>query len=292
MIGLSLLVAATVASQGAPSPMVFKQAADKWRTDYAESLKRPEGWLSVAGLYWLKEGTSTIGSAEECEVRLPAHASPPMAGHLVRTGDKVKLNVFPGVDLKVNGQPATSADLNSDMAEKMDRMALGGVTFRVIQRGERVGIRLYDPKSKGRLAYHGLHWYPADEKWLVKAQFVPYNPPKPGSITNVLGDTSPTTFPGYLSFKINGVDCRLDVEDAGDTFFINFQDATTGKTTYGAGRFLEDTAKPDKDGNVWIDFNRAICPPCAYTNYATCPLPPAGNRLTVAIPAGEKKYHG
>jgi len=283
----TLLLAAAIAH----SPKDFKADMTKWRSDYEQSLLQPEGWLSVAGLYWLKEGVNTVGSAEECEVRLPAHASPPMAGNFTKTGDKVKLTVFPGVDLKVNGQAATAVDLNSDMSNKVDKMSLGGVTFKVIQRSDKVGIRLYDPKCKGRTEYHGLSWYPADEKWVVKAQFIPYNPPKAGSITNVLGQVSATTFPGYLAFKINGSDCRLDVEDAGDVFFINFQDATTGKTTYGAGRFLEETAKPDKDGITYIDFNKATCPPCAYTSFATCPLPPAGNRLNVAVTAGEKKYH-
>jgi uncharacterized protein (DUF1684 family) len=292
MLG-AVIFAVTVSSfvQGGPTAMVHQQATNKWRSDYADSLTRPEGWLSVAGLYWLKEGSNTVGSAEECEVRLPAHASPPMAGSLVRTGKSVKLTVFPGVDLQVNGQPATTVDLKSDAADHVDKMSVGGVTFKVIERGERVGIRLYDSKCPGRVGYHGLHWYPAEDKWRVQAQFVPYNPPKPGTITNVLGDASPTTFPGYLAFKVNGIDCRLDVEDAGDTFFINFQDSTSGKTTYGAGRFIEDAAKPDKDGNVWIDFNHATCPPCAYTSFATCPLPPPGNRLKVAITAGEKKYH-
>ena len=284
----TLLLAAAIAHSPSKD---FKADTTKWRTDYANVLLRPEGWLSVAGLYWLKEGVNTVGSAEECEVRLPTYSSPPMAGNFTRTGEKVKLTVFPGVDLKVNGNSATTVDLNSDTSDHVDHMSLGGVTFKVIQRADKVGIRLYDPKCKGRVSYHGLNWYPADEKWVVKAQFIPYNPPKAGSITNVLGQTTPTTFPGYLAFKINGTDCRLDVEDAGNVFFINFQDATTGKTTYGAGRFLEETAKPDKEGFTFIDFNKATCPPCAYTSFATCPLPPAGNRLSVAVTAGEKKYH-
>jgi len=291
MVGAVVLFAlAAPFIQGGPSPMVYKQAADKWRADYAEGLLRPEGWLSVAGLFWLKEGTNTVGSAEECEVRLPAHASPPMAGNISRTGDKCRLTAFPGVDLKVNGQPAVSGDLNSDAAEKVDRLAIGGVTFKVIQRGERIGVRLYDPKCKGRTDYHGLHWYPADEKWVVKAKFVPYTTKKTAMITNVLGDTSPVDIPGYLSFTLDGKECKLDAQDEG-VLFLNFQDTTSGKSTYGAGRFLY-TDKPDKDGNVVIDFNQTTNPPCAYTSFATCPLPPAGNRLDVAVTAGEKKYHG
>jgi hypothetical protein len=164
------------------------------------------------------------------------------------------------------------------------------VTFTIIERGKRIGVRVYDPQSKAQRSFKGLHWYPVDPGAVVKAQFVSYDPPKPATITNVLGDTSPTTIPGYLTFKVNGVDCKLDAQDGGDTLFLNFTDKTTGKTTYGAGRFL-DAPKPDKDGVVMIDFNKATCPPCAYTSFATCPLPPAGNSLPIELKAGEKKFH-
>ena len=274
-----------------PAPDDYKKSIEQWRSDYAKNeLLRPEGWLSVAGLFWLKEGTSTVGSAADCDVRLPSYSSPPIAGTFSRTGAKVTLSVVPGVDLKVNGQPASSVSLNDDNSGKTDHMAIGGVTFTVIKRGERIGIRLYDPKCKGRTDYRGLHWYPADEKWLVKAKFVPYTPAKPATITNVLGDTTPVGLPGYLEFTIDGKDCKLDAQGEDGGYFLNFQDATTNKTTYGAGRFL-DVPKEDKDGFVMIDFNKTTNPPCAYTAFATCPLPPKGNRLDVAVTAGEKKYH-
>ena len=289
----TLFLALTIGGilQADPPAANFKAVAAKWRTDYANDLKQPEGWLSVAGLFWLKEGMNTVGSDEDAAVVLPYRAAMPLVATLTLKGNEVSLTPIPGADVMVNDKLASPMVLKSDATGTPDEMKVGDVTFRIIQRGKRIGVRLFDPHSKAQREFKGLHWYPTDEKWVVKAQFVPYNPPKAGTITNVLGDTSPTTFPGYVAFKVNGVDCRLDVEDAGDSYFINFQDATTGKITYGAGRFLEGTPKADKDGVVMLDFNKATCPPCAYTSFATCPLPPAGNRLSVAITAGEKKFH-
>ena len=272
--------------KAAPS---YKDLQAKWRADYQERLLRPQGWFSVAGLFWLNEGDNAMGSAPGSPVLLPSYASPAVAGTLTLTGRKVTLKPAPGVDLKVNDQPATEMVLSSDASNHTDKLSLGGVTFKVIERTDKIGIRLYDPQCEGRTKFKSLHWYKIDPKMVVKAQFVPYDPPRKVNIANVLGQQTPTDLPGYLVFTIDGKECRLDAQDSGDTLFLDFQDATSGKETYGAGRFL-DTEKP-KDGVVMIDFNQATNPPCAYTAFATCPLPPAGNRLSVAIKAGEKGYH-
>jgi uncharacterized protein (DUF1684 family) len=131
-----------------------------------------------------------------------------------------------------------------------------------------------------------LSWYEPSSKYALRAKFTAYNPPKEIRITNILGDTASVGSPGYVTFKIDGKEYRLDAESVGDGLFFNFKDLTNGKTTYGAGRFL-NTDKP-KDGMVLLDFNRATSPPCAYTAYATCPLAPRSNYLAVAIPVGEK----
>jgi len=290
MLCFALLVTALATRQNGSSANYMHDIAT-WRSDYESELKKPEGWLSVAGLFWLKDGANTVGSDADGAVVIPEYSAMPLVATLTLKYNNVTLTPIPGADLMLNGSPAISTQLKSDMTGAPDQMKVGSVTFHIIQRGKRIGVRLYDPHSKAQRNFKGLHWYPADPSWIVPAHFVAYDPPKQGTITNVLGDTSPTTFPGYLSFKVKGVDCRLDVEDAGNVFFINFQDSTSGKSTYPAGRFLEETAKPDKDGNTYIDFNKATCPPCAYTSFATCPLPPAGNRLGVAITAGEKKFH-
>lgn len=267
----------------------YKEVQAEWRANYEKSLLEPEGWLSVAGLFWLKPGANAVGSDPDSAVVLPKYASPFQAGVFNLTGDNVTLSVVPGVDLRVNGKGLTDAPLQSDLTGHPDEMSLGGVTFHVIKRADKVGIRLYDPKGHARASYHGLHWYPVDEKWVVPATFVPYDPPKTAQIANVLGQITPVPIPGYLSFKINGKDCRLDCQDEPGGWFLDFKDKTTNKTTYGAGRFL-DVTKP-KEGPVLIDFNQTTNPPCAFTTFATCPLPPAGNELPVAVTAGEKKYH-
>lgn len=290
---LTALFAAAFALQaGAPAQAQpdYKTEIEKWRADYTQDLLKPQGWLSVAGLTWLKQGANTLGSAEGSAVLLPKRVSPPQLGTLTLDGSKVMLSVEPGSALLLNDQPAPrEAVLAADVTGKPDRLKLGDFTFNVIQRADRIGIRMYDPQCEERLAYKGLHWFPADPKWIVKALFVAYDPPKPGMITNVLGQKTPVNFPGYLVFKVNGVECRLDAQDEEGGFFLNFQDKTSGKLTYPAGRFL-DVPKP-LDKIVLIDFNKATNPPCAYTGYATCPLPPEGNRLNVEIKAGEKRYH-
>lgn len=268
----------------------YKTTIEEWRANRAKNLQKPEGWLSVAGLFWLSEGANSMGSAEGSKVLLPSHSSPAQAGTLTLTGEKVVLTPMSGVALLVNDQPVTGeTQLHTDAEDKTDTVKLGEVSFYILKRGQRTGVRMYDPKAEGRVNFKGLHWFPIDEKMVVEANFVPYDPPKPATIMNIIGDATPTKLPGYLEFKVNGKDCRLDVEEEGDQFFLNFQDKTSGKTTYPAGRFLY-TPKA-VNNKVTIDFNKAYNPPCAYTAFATCPLPPDGNKLDVEIKAGEMAYH-
>jgi uncharacterized protein (DUF1684 family) len=163
---------------------------------------------------------------------------------------------------------------------------VGDLKFRIIERGGRIGVRLYDPHAATVTEFKGLHWFEPSDKYVITAKFTPYLPHKEIRITNILGDTAPVGSPGYVTFSIDGKEYRLDAESEGDGLFFNFKDLTNGKTTYAAGRFL-NTEKA-KDGVVTIDFNRATNPPCAYTAYATCPLAPKSNYLPVAIPAGEQ----
>ncbi|AIE84512.1 DUF1684 domain-containing protein [Fimbriimonas ginsengisoli] len=260
----------------------------KWRAAYESELKGERGWLSVAGLFWLEEGETTVGSAPSNGVRLPPSA-PRALGTFIRRGKKVSFRAASSTDVIIGGKQVAEADVKSDAEGGPDAIQVGDLVLTVIVRGKRVGIRMYDPHSKAHKEFRGLHWYPANPAYTIKAKFIAYDPPKTISITNVLGDTTPVPCPGYVTFTMDGKVCRLDAQDSGSGLFLNFQDATTGKETYGAGRFL-DTEKP-ANGEVTIDFNRATNPPCAYTDFATCPLPPKGNRLPVPIRAGEKKFH-
>jgi hypothetical protein len=271
---------------GTLPPSDFAKATREWRQRQEANLKRERGWLSVAGLFWLDAGENSFGSAESAKLRLPD--GPPVAGSLNRQGNEVTLTTSAeGVTL--NGVRPTNETLKSDAAGRPDSIRIGRLEMNVIQRGERIGVRLYDPQAPTVTNFKGRTWFPADEKWVVRAKFVPYNPPKTVSILNVVGDRSVVPVPGYIEFKRDGKTLRLDAQGDQSGLFLNFQDATSGKETYPAGRFL-DTPGP-KDGFVEIDFNRAVNPPCAFTLFATCPLPPPGNRLSIPVRAGEKTHH-
>jgi len=262
----------------------------EWRKAREASLTAPGGWLCVAGLFWLTPdatgaGEFTIGSAADNRVQLPP-AAPAHLGTLSLKAKRVTLTVASGETALVNGAAVTTAELKSDASGRPDTVQAADLKFRVIERGGRIGVRLYDPNAKTRTEFKGLRWFEPSDKFVVTAKFTAYNPPKEIRITNVLGDTAPVGSPGFVTFKIDGKEYRLDAESEGEGLFFNFKDSTNGKTTYSAGRFL-NTDKP-KDGVVVIDFNRATNPPCAYTAYATCPLAPKSNYLSVAIPAGER----
>ncbi len=284
LVVLGLTLGASVMGQTADSKE-YSTSVATWRAQQEADLKASEGWLSVAGLYWIKEGDTTVGSAEGSGVRLPSEV-PAVVGTLTRTGGHVSLTLKDGVSATVNGKAFTTADLHSDS----ERVVVGGLTFVMIQRGDRVGIRLFDRNCQGFKEFTGQKWFVPNLKYVVTAKFTPYMPEKMVGITNVIGDTQMVPIVGYLDFRIDGKACRVDAQGTGSGLFINFRDATTGQSTYPAGRFL-DTPKPDKSGNVVLDFNKATNPPCAFTAFATCPLPPKSNYLTVMIPAGEKTHH-
>jgi len=257
----------------------------KWRKEQEAGLKADEGFLSVAGLFWLKEGENSLGTDPACAVRLPGGSTIGNAGTLTRHDGHVTLTVQSGVTATVKGQPVTTAELGLDS----DRVTIGALRFMVIHRGNRIGVRLWDRNCKGFKEFRGQKWFAPDQKYVVKAKFVPYDPPKSVGITNVIGDTAPVSIVGFVEFTMDGKTCRLDAQGAGAGLFINFRDLTSGDSTYPAGRFL-DTGRP-VNGEVELDFNRATNPPCAFTAFATCPLPPRQNYLEVGIPAGEKTHH-
>jgi uncharacterized protein len=252
--------------------MAASDETAKWRADYEASLKAPNGWLSVAGLFWLHTGDNVVGSDPQSDVVLPASA-PKRAGVLKFADGKVTFDNRP---------------LKSDAAGKPDVVKIGDVAMTIIERGGKTGVRLKDPNAQTRREFTGCKWFTEDPAWRVRAKWVGYTKPKKIAITNILGMTDQEDSPGYAEFTLKGQTLRLEpvVEDGG-LFFI-FKDATSGKTTYGAGRFLD--ADLPKSGVVELDFNKAYNPPCAFTAFATCPLPPRQNVLAMAIDAGEKKY--
>ena len=269
----------------------YQQEIEKWQKERAAELQSDDGWLTLAGLFWLKEGENKVGSDASNEVVLPPGKAPKIVGSLWLEKGSVRLEARPDSGLTESGKPVTSLILKSDADEEPTRLNLGSLSFYVIKRGEKLGVRVKDKENPERVHFAGLEYYPADPKWRLEAKLQPYNPPKAIPITNVLGMTEDMTSPGALAFDVAGKTYRLDavVEQGSKQYFIIFADGTTGHETYGAGRYLyADPA--DAAGRVIVDFNKAYNPPCAFTNYATCPLPPSQNRLALRIEAGEKRY--
>lgn len=245
-----------------------------WRKAREERLRADGGWLTVAGLFWLHEGENTLGKDPSNRIALPD--GPARAGTLTLRDGKVTA--------AVNG---SVREIKPD--SRGDFLPVGRLKLFVIKRGDKYGIRLKDPESEYARNFHGLEYFPASEAYRVTARFVAE--PRKIPILNIIGQTESNDSPGYAVFRLQGQELRLrsilEEPDAKTLFFV-FRDQTAGKETYGAGRFL-DTDLP-RDGAVVLDFNKAYNPPCAFTPYATCPLPPQENRLPVRIEAGEKKY--
>ncbi len=284
LIPLAIFAAALVP----PPDAAYRAGIEEWRRRREAALTADDGWLTVVGLFWLKHGANSVGADPSSEVTLPAGSAPAKVGVFDLHDGLISFQAAPGVTVTVNGAAATSAALKPDSSGSADIVRLDDLTMFVIERGGRYGIRLKDKKSPLRKAYTGIKYFPPKEEYCVKAKFVPYNPPKTISVPNILGQVDQEPSPGYVVFSLNGQEYRLDpvVED-GSLFFI-FKDLTSGKETYPPGRFL-NTPMPE-NGEVTLDFNKAYNPPCAFTPYATCPLPPDQNKLQVAIEAGELRY--
>jgi uncharacterized protein (DUF1684 family) len=268
----------------------FTADVEKFRAHRAEEIGGPGGWASLVDLHWVTPGTYTIGKASTNAIVLPAPSAPDRIGTLTVTADAASLAVARGVTATVKGQPVTTVALsvNGDATKALVVGDKTKVSIVAIRRGERMALRVWDEAAPTRLALHGLKWMPIDRAWRFDAIFTPHTPVPKMPIVNVLGETSQLANPGSVSFTVGGqtyhLEALLEGADAKQLFFM-FRDGTSNKTTYGAGRYLY-TDLP-KNGHVVVDFNRAMNPPCAFTTFATCSLPPASNRLTIPIPAGE-----
>ncbi|HKV42801.1 MAG TPA: DUF1684 domain-containing protein [Blastocatellia bacterium] len=278
---------------GKPRVSDHTKEVTKWRESRLKDLTGDDGWLTLVGLLWLKQGPNSLGSGPGSDLLLPEGMAPAHVGTVTLDRDGVKLDAAPGSHVSCEGKPVTHLALKPDTDGLPAVLNLGTLSFYVIKRGDRYGLRVKDKNSPARVNFRGLDYYEIDSKWRIEATFEPHSPVKKIPILNVLGMVNDEPSPGALTFVIDGKKYRLDAlaEEGTKQLFIIFRDATSGKETYGAGRFLY-ADPPDENGKVILDFNEAYNPPCAFTPFATCPLPPKQNRLPIAIAAGEKKYAG
>jgi uncharacterized protein (DUF1684 family) len=267
------------------------QQIEAWRKQRVERLTAPNGWLSLVGLEWLKEGANKIGSAKDNDIVVPS--APAHLGTITLHGGKAAIVLDAKADATIDGAKATSADLLDDSAPKPTVVAFGSANFYLVHRGEKWALRIKDSEAKTRKQFVGIDYFDIDPSWRIEAKWEAYDPPREVEESNILGQVDKVIVPGAAVFEHGGKTYRVEpvIETPGDTeLFLVFADKTSGKETYGAARFVY--TEPPKDGKVVIDFNKAYNPPCAFTSYATCPLPTAQNRLSTRVTAGEKKYRG
>ena len=269
-----------------PSPE-YANHINAWQEERAAKLMEKDSWLSLAGLYWLREGEQTFGADSSNQIVFPPKA-PSLIGSFHWQSDSVVMKINEEVEVNSETSKVTRVNLTSRVgADGPKVFRLGSLSWHLLERGGKYGIRLKDSEHSAFGKALLLEYYPPSEKWRLPARFVSYEDGKKVVLDNVLGMKLDYKMEGYLEFEINGEAYRLDVMGYEDEFFIIFADATTGDTTYGGGRYLyAKRPEPGKEETI-IDFNKAYNPPCVFTKFATCLLPPSQNRLEVAVQAGE-----
>ncbi len=248
-----------------------------FRNARIECLKSENGWLNLAGLFWLNEGRNTLGGDEKNDFVFPSDHSDPFLGELLLKNGKVFY------------QTQKDTVLVYQDGVKPRTIAHRSLRWFIIKRGDKYAVRLRDLEGEYLMAFRGIDCFQTDSTYRIVADFVPTRG-KMMTIIDVTGRSYQLESPGLLRFSIGKKKFELETSQEGNSLFVVFGDLTNKKQTYGAGRFI-DTALPDAHGKVVIDFNKAYNPPCAFTPFATCPLPTAANKLAVEIRAGEQ-FHG
>lgn len=257
-----------------------------WRNDREASMKSDDSWLNLVGLFWLHEGENPFGTDQDLDIVFPLHATVSKAGTFIYEDGKVRFEMNRGQRAEVDG-----VGMNQGVLEKGQVFAHNHLRMFLIERGDRLALRVRDLRSKTFLHFQALDFYRPKKKYVVEATFEPYPEPRTLTITTVINTEIELVVPGVIKFELDGKSFELlptQESEEDETFFIMFKDQTSGTTTYRGGRFLY--APKPVDGKLTLNFNRAINPPCAYTDFATCPLPPADNWLEIPIEAGEKVY--
>lgn len=265
---------------------------ERWRERRLARLRAPDGWLSLVGLHWLREGEATVGSSPSSDVVLPA-SSPARVGTIVVEGERAVARFDPAAAVTNEGRPVTTLELRHDAGDDPTVLQIGSIDFHLVLREGRLGVRVRDPHSPARTGFAGIEHYPVDLRWRAEARFEPHEPTRAMTFPTVLGTQQTYEILGRVGFELDGEEVLLEAlhEPGGRALFLPFADGTNRDDTYGGGRYLY-AGPPDGQGRMAIDFNRAYNPPCAFTAHATCILAPPQNRLEMRIEAGEKRYVG
>jgi uncharacterized protein (DUF1684 family) len=272
------------------SPGDYVAEIEEWRSEREESLRQQDSWLSVVELFWLEEGNNTFGADPSNALVFPGTGVPAHAGVFELIEKTVVIRVASETPVLHEGRQIESLELVSDAAGEPTVLELGSLSFYVIERADRLGVRLKDAESEALTAFEGLDYFPVDRAWRIEARFDQYDEPRTLRVPNILGSSSDQPSPGVAVFQVRGREYRLSpIGGPEEELFFVFGDQTNGRETYGGGRFL-DTDWPTAAGSLILDFNKAYSPPCVFTAYATCPLPPRENKLALRIEAGEKVY--
>ena len=292
-LGLAGYLLVGCSGPGGGADALYLEEVAKWRSERVDRLKDPSGWLSLVGLYWLVEGENTFGADSSNTVVFPPGKAPAVMGTITVEGGVARAAVLPGVEVFHDGVRVTTVVLHHDQEDDHEPTVLshGTLAWYLIERGGRLGVRVKDSESPALKQFNGVESFPVDPRWRVEGVLEHHDPPRTIEITNAIGMVTHEPSPGSLVFETGGKTYRLDpiAEPGDEELFVVFADATTGKETYGGGRFLA-VARPGADGKVILDFNKAFNPPCVFTPYATCPLPPPQNRLDLPVRAGEMTY--
>lgn len=263
----------------------YRQTINDWRKERDVNVRKENSWLALAGLYWLKLGKNQFGSDPKNEIQLPDRI-PASVGYFEYNGRSVTLRTNTGQKVTVNDKLTDFAILQPDISESPSFIKLEGIQMVVIQRGNRMGVRMWDNQSEKRASFPSRTWYDIDEAFRLPAVFTAYDHPKMAYFPDLTGEKAEFPVEGYVTFEFNGKSHQLDINKEDDgTFFLRFWDPTSEEETFPTGRYLVADVQPD--GGILLDFNKAYNPPCAFTDFATCVFAPEQNHLGFRITAGE-----
>lgn len=248
----------------------------------------PLHWLNLAGLFWLEEGENPFGSDSANKIVLPEFPYANCGTFRLKDG-LVTLHPTKSASITINDAAPETRPLLTDREKAPDLISIGSLTMKIIIRGGVPLVRIWDRESPAGRNFTGFHYYPAKPEYRITAKYVRYDPPKPIKVMEAIGTEIDSFLLGQAQFTLNGTDCTLEAEKSGEELLFNFTDGTSKDTTYGGGRKFY-LPKPEGD-EIILDFNLTENWPCAYTPYATCPIPSKENRLPIKVEAGELKYH-